>query len=1143
MGDLGVSLVSAKVNAALNRFNTVSTITTAEVDEAIQEIITEMAWEQTMGRLQERAVGLFSRQINESGKLTANIPKRIASQFAFDMADDRAIAWAEAQAGALIKEISDETRDAVKKIVLDSLRGGYTGDEAGEMISRIIGLNTRQVQAVENLYQRTFQNLIEDGTTVSRARARARKMASDYRDRLLAQRGQLIARTEIMRAANNGRMLSWAQAFDDGLIDASMLKEWRTYPGFGARGPCPICLDLRGSTVEVFKEFPNGSMMPPAHPYCRCTAILVPPSRGLPTTAPVGGGYIGPVDPIGAVLSTEIDSSVEKANPYHDPKSGRFTHSPSGTEVEGKPNNNLMQFVDGKFHFIPTSGPQPTVTIEKASGTGHDAAEDWVSAFANAPGKDTSKAVANDVEVSKGTQMGWYDAASDERAASAKMMGFEVEPPFALAAISRRSEATEFHSAIHASTASQPSLFRGMKTPLVADLNGSQETPKIGDSMVLPLTSFSRSRGVAFTFSANSEGQARHQSTIIRVRKGSRGYSITDVNAPKEQEVVSAGRFRVTGSAVIRVSHSSFETPREITIVDIEQTDVFNPKSEQLEPVTIAKSKFRDFGVALAHLFDGRHIADISDEVEKANPYHDRRTGRFTFAPANDMGGGAAVTTPASERAAFAADIFAARERLGMIDYGPYIDQPGSIQEGQMLQKQLEFGGRVRDEIDARYQKTIASPEFLAEDRRLELEERAAAEKIQALRSKKESMVAASAAVRERRLKAEQDFDEIRAQSADYQRIKARRDELKASKSTAWEDYRAERTRVMEEWQAANPHQDGDSFFSWVERSTVHAESQPSVTQLRDRHTVLQDSHDKFTRYLDEADYYGSTRKDLYGETGPGSRKKITFSDDNPLKRDPVLVEATIARDLARKAEETDVSFGELHNAAWKDYYAAQRNRSALKDTVRRRVVKEVLEDAGVEFSDGRVLLQSEAKDVDWSRTGSLVTASIKRSKAVRSVEEVAPYIPKRWVKDINDTSLNKRNRGVKIEFDKNRRGEFGDFEIRTDGANCSLHELMHAVEASSPRVSEFEKVFYRYRTKGEPTVRLKDVAGKGYKASEVTRPDKFYHPYVGKTYGGRYHEILTMAYADTMFARGSANFASLDPELQAWLWSTIILA
>ena len=38
---------------------------------------------------------------------------------------------------------------------------------------------------------------------------------------------------------------------------------------------------VRGTRVPWNGAFSNGFMFPPAHPHCRCTVVLVPPSRGL----------------------------------------------------------------------------------------------------------------------------------------------------------------------------------------------------------------------------------------------------------------------------------------------------------------------------------------------------------------------------------------------------------------------------------------------------------------------------------------------------------------------------------------------------------------------------------------------------------------------------------------------------------------------------------------------------------------------------------------------------------------------------------------------------------------------------------------------------------------------------------------------
>lgn len=1165
MTDLAVNLASAKVSAAMGRLGKLQTITSEEVDEAIEQLIIEMAWEKTMEALQGSASRLIQAQIVKGGGITANIPRSIAARFSFDVADDRAVLWAEAQAGALIREIDDETRTAIKKIVVDSLKGGYSGDDAAEMVSRIIGLNTRQTRAVENLYQNTVKSLTEDGVSSRQARARAKKMAAEYRERLIEYRGKMIARTEIMRAANNGRLLSWAQALDDGLIASTMLKEWRTYPGFGARGPCPICLDLRGSTVEVFAEFPNGSMMPPAHPFCRCTSILVPPTRGTTRTAQVGGGYLGPIDPIGAVLSQEVDSTVEKANPYHDPKTGRFTHAPTGgrkVDIDPIEENHSLT---GTPNY-ETGKAKGTITIERVEGTGGEAADDWISAYTGSRRGRNQNAVENEIDVSRETQRDWYKSSEEEQAASAVLMGLtgtqKTPPHLAYGAIASRPAALQLHTAVSASKRSQPSLFRGIREPLVGSVDGEPQTPRVGDSMVLPLTSFSRDRKVAFGFSKEIVGyyqpqaiqsapKLRDGSTMVRIRPGSRGYSLSragledDKNVVlDEREVISAGRFRVTGTAVIRVTHPDLPGPREMTIVDLEHTDVWNPDTSALEPLTIAKAKFRDFGGSLAHLFVGRQTESELGSVEKANPYHDPRTGRFTFAPANDMGGGSVGGTPMGEREAFAARMRKAREDLGDIDYttAPPEGIAGESGEAEMLQKQIEFGHLVREEIDRRREIAAQDPVLQAQRKKLEDELEAARREVEGMNRQKVDWEHDSL---ERRDKISRErFWEQRDKSSAYQDFRKELDAASADARTKSEDSWKLRQDLESQFSSESGPKPGEGYWEWTRRKNEWIESQPSYQRARREHEAAEALVYQKRRWLDEVDRFGATPKDLYGDEGPGSRTPLRVSDDNPLKADKALMDALEAHVSDRAALSTYVS---ERNARWSAALARRKEAaaevSAFDGNTQRRVVKETLEDAGVEFSDGRVVFSHSFRDSDFD-SGSIIMLGQKRSKAVRSIEEVAAYVPKRWAQDIQMAHKERGKSGLTIKFDRNKRGKFGNFEILTDGNNTSLHELMHAVEASSDRVPRFERAFYRYRTRGETEVRLKDLRPKsGYKADEWTKPDKFYNPYVGKTYGTRYHELLTMTYADMMYQRGEAGFAKLDPELQAWLWSTVILA
>lgn len=80
-------------------------------------------------------------------------------------------------------------------------------------------------------------------------------------------RAGVIARTESMRAANEGQRQMWGQAVDDGLLTGDEQREWIT-----AEDACPQCDELDGEQAEFDGEYPgDGGDGPPLHPNCRCT--------------------------------------------------------------------------------------------------------------------------------------------------------------------------------------------------------------------------------------------------------------------------------------------------------------------------------------------------------------------------------------------------------------------------------------------------------------------------------------------------------------------------------------------------------------------------------------------------------------------------------------------------------------------------------------------------------------------------------------------------------------------------------------------------------------------------------------------------------------------------------------------------------
>lgn len=179
---------------------------------------------------------------------------------AFDATNPEAVAWVEREAANLIVDISTEARAAIRAVVSGSFEAGISPSETARLIRSSIGLTERDAGAVVKKHL----GFLAEGMDGKKAAAKAEK----YADKLLASRSKTIARTETMRASNEGQEQLWAQARSKGLLDSSVKKTWIAFD------PCPICAPLDGEVVGLDEDFSIGTD-PPAHPNCRCTIGLV----------------------------------------------------------------------------------------------------------------------------------------------------------------------------------------------------------------------------------------------------------------------------------------------------------------------------------------------------------------------------------------------------------------------------------------------------------------------------------------------------------------------------------------------------------------------------------------------------------------------------------------------------------------------------------------------------------------------------------------------------------------------------------------------------------------------------------------------------------------------------------------------------
>lgn len=196
----------------------------------------------------------------------------------FDVENPYVVPSAQKRVGWLIQEVRNGTNVGLQKAVAEVIERSYTQklgwQRAAREIRGMVGLRPDQVSAVNKLAARLF----EGGMTGERLTKRIARESA----KRLKYRADMIARTEMARAVNDGRHSAWKTAKDRNLFAGrEVFVEW--VAGLTDR-TCPICADLHGSQVPLGEEFSGSPLgeaelsvygeIPPIHPLCRCVTIL-----------------------------------------------------------------------------------------------------------------------------------------------------------------------------------------------------------------------------------------------------------------------------------------------------------------------------------------------------------------------------------------------------------------------------------------------------------------------------------------------------------------------------------------------------------------------------------------------------------------------------------------------------------------------------------------------------------------------------------------------------------------------------------------------------------------------------------------------------------------------------------------------------
>lgn len=168
-------------------------------------------------------LGALTRTLEEADLRSLRRESTPTMTMKFDAKSEASKRWARKHSGELVRQITKTTRQRIAKAVVRALDGG----------------SPRQ------LYKDILQVIGNK------------------------ERADLIARTELMDAANSGQRESWAQAVEEGLLTGLEMREW-----IATDDPslCDHCDRLDGKLAELDGDYPDGGGIgPPLHPRCRCT--------------------------------------------------------------------------------------------------------------------------------------------------------------------------------------------------------------------------------------------------------------------------------------------------------------------------------------------------------------------------------------------------------------------------------------------------------------------------------------------------------------------------------------------------------------------------------------------------------------------------------------------------------------------------------------------------------------------------------------------------------------------------------------------------------------------------------------------------------------------------------------------------------
>lgn len=192
----------------------------------------------------------------------------------------------------------------------------------------------------------------------------------------------------------------------------------------------------------------------------------------------------------------------------------------------------------------------------------------------------------------------------------------------------------------------------------------------------------------------------------------------------------------------------------------------------------------------------------------------------------------------------------------------------------------------------------------------------------------------------------------------------------------------------------------------------------------------------------------------------------------------------------------------------------------------------------------GPTLLEAIHRELNAIRSTETPARVANTGKATQLVQAASRLFPDEWTRAADRygplTTKFSASRGLHYSFLPTDGGRTvrlktfgvttlhgGDSFIKAGQFSTAVHEYTHRLQHVLPELDGYFQDMHGRRTGGDPLKRLRDLfPGHGYGREEVTREDKYIHPYQGRIYSGRGHpylgkygalEVMTMAFEDAL--------------------------